>query len=79
MDDGYTAAPRTAVLGAGRVFYGWIIVGIAMLTTFASGPGQSYLFSVFIDPIIADTGMSRTEISTPVSYTHLTLPTSDLV
>ena len=46
------------------VFYGWIIVGVAMLATFASGPGQSYLFSVFIDPIIADTGMSRTGIST---------------
>jgi MFS family permease len=46
------------------VFYGWVIVGIAMLATFASGPGQSYLFSVFIDPIIADTGMSRTGIST---------------
>ncbi len=46
------------------MFYGWIIVGIAMMATFASGPGQSYLFSVFIDPIIADTGMSRTEIST---------------
>lgn len=50
-------------LGARGVFYGWIIVGIAMLSTFASGPGQSYLFSVFIDPIIADTGMSRTGIS----------------
>lgn len=46
------------------IFYGWVIVGIAMLATFASGPGQSYLFSVFIDPIIADTGMSRTGIST---------------
>lgn len=45
------------------VFYGWVIVGIAMLATFASGPGQSYMFSVFIDPIIADTGMSRTGIS----------------
>lgn len=46
------------------VFYGWVIVGISMLATFASGPGQSYLFSVFIDPIIADTGLSRTTIST---------------
>lgn len=45
------------------VFYGWVIVGIAMLATFASGPGQSYLFSVFIDPIIADIGISRTGIS----------------
>ncbi len=50
-------------LRARGVFYGWVVVGIAMLATFASGPGQSYLFSVFIDPIIADTGMTRTGIS----------------
>lgn len=30
---------------------------------FASGPGQSYGFSVFIDPLIEDTGFTRTEIS----------------
>ena len=46
------------------IFYGWVIVGIAMLATFASGPGQSYMFAVFIDPIMADTGISRTGIST---------------
>jgi MFS family permease len=46
------------------IFYGWVIVGIAMLATFASGPGQSYMFSVFIDPIMEDTGISRTGIST---------------
>lgn len=44
-------------------FYGWWIVGVAALVVFASGPGQTYGFSVFIDPLIADTGFSRTEIS----------------
>lgn len=34
-----------------------------MVTAFASGPGQSYVFSVFIDSILRDTGMSRTELS----------------
>lgn len=34
-----------------------------MVITASSGPGQSYLFSVFIDPIIADTGLSRTVVS----------------
>lgn len=34
-----------------------------MLVTFASGPGQSFMFTVFIDPIIEDTGFSRTELS----------------
>lgn len=36
---------------------------MAALVAFASGPGQSYGFSVFIDPLIEDTGFSRTEIS----------------
>lgn len=34
-----------------------------MLITFSSGPGQSYVFSVFLDSIIHDTGLSRTTIS----------------
>jgi MFS family permease len=34
-----------------------------MLVTFASGPGQSFVFTVFIDPIIEDTGFSRTTLS----------------
>ena len=47
----------------GRIFYGWFIVGAAGLIIFSTGPGQSYVFSVFIDSIIKDTGLSRTEIS----------------
>lgn len=46
-----------------RPFYGWAIAITAMVTAFASGPGQSYVFSVFIDSILRDTGMSRTELS----------------
>lgn len=34
-----------------------------MLVTFAAGPGQSFMFTVFIDPIIEDTGYSRTLLS----------------
>jgi MFS family permease len=34
-----------------------------MLVTFASGPGQSFMFTVFIDPIIEDTGYTRTTLS----------------
>ena len=30
---------------------------------FSSGPGQSYVFSIFIDSIIEDTGLSRPGIS----------------
>jgi MFS family permease len=45
-------------------FYGWLIVLAAALTTFSSGPGQSYTFAVVIDPILAETGFSRTLLST---------------
>jgi MFS family permease len=44
-------------------FYGWIVVAAAFLINFISGPGQSFSFSVIIDPIIAETGISRTLLS----------------
>jgi MFS family permease len=46
-----------------RIFYGWFVVGAAGLVVFSSGPGQSYVFSIFIDSIIEDTGLSRPGIS----------------
>jgi MFS family permease len=36
---------------------------VGALVTFSSGPGQSYVFSIFLDSIIADTGLSRTDVS----------------
>lgn len=45
-------------------FYGWAVVLVATLATFCSGPGQSFVFSVFVDPILADTGISRVHLST---------------
>ncbi|MEX1021841.1 MAG: MFS transporter [Dehalococcoidia bacterium] len=47
-----------------RPFYGWAIVGVGGLAAFSSGPGQSYIFSVFLDSLIEDTSLSRTAIST---------------
>lgn len=49
--------------GGRAPFYGWVIVGVGFLIAFSSGPGQSYVFSVFLDSIIADTGLSRTAVS----------------
>ena len=46
-----------------RIFYGWFIVGAAGLVVFSSAPGQSYVFSIFIDSIIEDTGLSRPGVS----------------
>jgi MFS family permease len=34
-----------------------------MVAVFTSGPGQTFVFSVFVDPILSDTGLSRTELS----------------
>ncbi|WP_245693858.1 MFS transporter [Sediminibacillus halophilus] len=44
-------------------FYGWIIVFIAGLSVFFSGPGQTYSISIFIDYYIADFDYSRSFVS----------------
>ena len=46
-----------------RVFYGWIMLVVAGVGMFASGPGQSHLFSVFVTPISDDLAVSRTALS----------------
>ncbi|MGI9481258.1 MAG: MFS transporter [Hyphomicrobiales bacterium] len=48
----------------GRLFYGWVIVAVASLGVFASGPGQSHTFSVFVQPISKDLGISSATIAT---------------
>nr|WP_308436517.1 MFS transporter [Virgibacillus salexigens] len=44
-------------------FYGWVIVFIAGLGVFFSGPGQTYSNSAFIDEYINDFGWSRSQVS----------------
>jgi len=60
--------PRIRVAAAeyvkARFFYGWTIVGVAGIGMFASGPGQSHTFSVFIEPISRDLGVSSATIAT---------------
>ena len=46
-----------------RFFYGWTVLAVAALGMFASGPGQSYTFGVFIGPIGDDLGLSGTAIA----------------
>nr|WP_246221133.1 MFS transporter [Phytoactinopolyspora mesophila] len=45
-------------------FYGWHIVAYSTIALAASGPGQTAAVSVFIDPMMADLGISRSAIST---------------
>lgn len=47
-----------------RLFYGWMIVGTAGLGIFASGPGQSHTFSVFVEPISRDLEISSATLAT---------------
>lgn len=55
---------RAVAAASDRFFYGWVIVAIAAVALFSSGPGQSYTFSVFLDPISADLNVSHTSIAT---------------
>jgi len=48
---------------SGRLFYGWWVVLVGALVAFSSGPGQSFIFGVFLDSLIEDTGLTRTTIS----------------
>jgi len=54
-----------------RVFYGWVMLAVAALGLFASGPGQSHIFSVFITPIGDDLGISYTSISSAYAVATL--------
>lgn len=45
-------------------FYGWRIVIFASIALALTGPGQTYGVSVFVDPMIEDLGISRTQMTT---------------
>jgi sugar phosphate permease len=45
-------------------FYGWIIVILAAMAVFFSGPGQTYSISIFIDAYLKHFGWSSTLVST---------------
>lgn len=58
-------ALRDALFGSlnRRFFYGWAILAVAGLGIFASGPGQSHTFSVFVGPIGRELGLSNAAIA----------------
>lgn len=51
-----------------KPYYGWAVVLVATIATFCSGPGQSFVFAVFVDPILAETGISRVYLSTLYAF-----------
>ena len=46
-----------------RIFYGWLLVAAGVLILFASGPGQSHTFGVFLTYVADDLRLSHTEVS----------------
>lgn len=55
----------------GRFYYGWVVLAVAGLGIFASGPGQSHSFSVFVGPIARDLGLSTSAVASAYSIATL--------
>ena len=64
-----TPVPRVART---PFYYGWVILVIAGIGSFASAPGQTYTFSVFQNSFIADLQISSTLVSTLYLFGSLT-------
>ena len=47
----------------GRIFYGWVILVVAMLGMFGTGPGQSHLIGIFFDSLATDLELPRTSVA----------------
>ena len=46
-----------------RFFYGWLVLFAASVGMFATGPGQSFTFSIFVGPIATDLGIGGTGVA----------------
>lgn len=57
------AVDRLAWVRGLPFYYGWVIVFLGAFSMFATTPGQSDSFSLFMDSFIADFGWSRTSVS----------------
>jgi MFS family permease len=44
-------------------YYGWVVVGIGFLCSALTSPGQSFVIALYLEPIMADMGIGRVEIS----------------
>jgi MFS family permease len=74
------SATATAIRSARhrhRIYYGWVILGVASMAMFMSGPGQSYSMAAFIDPMLADLGLARSQYS--LAYLVATLVSGALL
>lgn len=44
-------------------YYGWAIVALGFLSSALTSPGQSFAVSLYLEPVMADLGITRVEIS----------------
>ena len=58
-----SVASPSGVTRPARRFLGWRIAGLATITGAMTGPGQTIGVSVSIDPLIAELGLSRSQVS----------------
>ena len=58
-----SAVSPSGVAEPARRFLGWRIAGLATITGATTGPGQTIGVSVSIDPLIAELGLSRPQVS----------------
>jgi len=63
MPTDFPSEGRFSIVKKIPFFYGWIILPVAALAMFMSGPGQTYNISIFVDQMIAELGWSRTMVS----------------
>lgn len=71
-----SAPARSSWVARLPFFHGWLILLVAALGMFTSGPGQTFGISVFVDPIIEDLGWSRTLVSGLYTVGSLTAATA---
>ncbi len=63
---------HSSIISRVPFFYGWVILVVSALAIFISSPGQTFLISVFIDPVISELGWSRTLVSSLYTAGSLT-------
>lgn len=47
----------------GLRYHGWTIVGAGLVCALLSSPGQSFVLSLYLEHLIADTGLTRVQLS----------------
>jgi len=55
----------------GKIFYGWVILAACTVMFFASGPGQSHTFSIFIQSLTRDLGIEQAGIASAYGFATL--------